>query len=99
MLPGYGHPLEWMPALNERSPVTMTNDGVEWTAKALLTRELCMLKVVEEVTAKPDWWEHVHTDHITKSWQREILALDWSRYKKYADFTSSMAEHVRYKAA
>ncbi|PTB38379.1 hypothetical protein M441DRAFT_447257 [Trichoderma asperellum CBS 433.97] len=92
MLPGYGHPLEWMPARKDRFPVAITNEGLEWTAEALLLRELCMIKVVEEITNKPDWWKNVRNAHIAKSWKREILALDWSKYMKYADFTSAMAE-------
>lgn len=95
MLPGYGHPLEWMPARKDRFPVAITNEGLEWTAEALLLRELCMIKVVEEITNKPDWWKNVRNAHIAKSWKREILALDWSKYMKYADFTSAMAERVR----
>lgn len=84
-----------MPAAKDHFPVTITNDGRDWTAKALLIRELCMLKVVEEMTQKPDWWEHIRNPHATKSWGKEIPALDWSKYMKYADFTSAMAIQVR----
>lgn len=95
MLPGFGQPLEWMPAYKDRFPVTITNEGLEWTARALLIRELCMLKVIEEITEKPDWSRNVRNAHTTTSWTKEILALDWSKHIKYADFTSSMAEQVR----
>lgn len=95
MLPGFGQPLEWMPAYNKRFPVTITNEGLEWTARALLIRELCMLKVIEEITEKPDWSNNVRNGHVTTSWKKEVLALDWSKHIKYADFTSSMAEKVR----
>lgn len=84
-----------MPAAKDHFPVTITNNGRDWTAKALLIRELCILKVVEETTEKPEWWENISNTHITKSWEKEILALDWSKYMKYADFTSAMAKQVR----
>ncbi|KAM0513369.1 hypothetical protein ACHAPE_007831 [Trichoderma viride] len=92
MRPGFGQPLEWMPADNKCFPVTITNEGLEWTARALLIRELCMLKVIEEITEKPDWSNNVRNSHVTTNWKKEILALDWSKHIKYADFTSSMAE-------
>lgn len=56
-----------------------------------------MLKVVEEVTNKPGWWENVRKSHIAKKWKKEILALEWEDYLKYADFTPSMAALVRFK--
>jgi hypothetical protein len=84
--------------MKDRFPIILSNEGLEWTAKALLIRELCMLKVVDEVTEKPDWCRNIHKAHITKNWKKEILALDWSKYLKYADFTPTMAEQVRYKA-
>ncbi|KAM0253378.1 hypothetical protein ACHAQJ_007273 [Trichoderma viride] len=91
-LPGYGRSLEWMPSAKDRFPVIITNEGLKWTAQALLIRELCMLKLVEEITNKPDWWNKVRDAHITCRWKQEILELDWGKYVKYADFTSSMAE-------
>lgn len=84
-----------MPAAKDHFPITITNDGRDWTAKALLIRELCMLKVVEEITEKPDWWSNIRNRDIARSWGKEILALDWSKHMKYADFTSSMAVQVR----
>ncbi|EHK48605.1 hypothetical protein TRIATDRAFT_163275, partial [Trichoderma atroviride IMI 206040] len=89
--PGYGYPLEWMPAKKDHFPVTITNEGRDWTAKALLIRELCMLKVVDEITKKSDWSNNVRKAHIENSWRQEILALDWSKYMKHADFTPNMA--------
>ncbi|KAK1237888.1 hypothetical protein MKX08_002467 [Trichoderma sp. CBMAI-0020] len=91
-LPGYGLPLEWLPHTGPYCPVLLTNDGLQWGAAPLLIRELCMLKAMEEITDKPDWWKNVRDAHTAECWKREILALDWSKYMKYADFTSSMAE-------
>ncbi|KAL7945789.1 hypothetical protein V8C42DRAFT_352787 [Trichoderma barbatum] len=89
-LPGYGYPLDRMP--RGRFPVIATNRGIEWTAGPLFIRELCMLKVVEEVTNKPGWWDNVRDTNIAYKWKKEILGLEWSNYLKHADFTPSMAD-------
>ncbi|PTB54343.1 hypothetical protein M431DRAFT_118342 [Trichoderma harzianum CBS 226.95] len=89
-LPGYGCPLDfryvgfW--------PVISTNDGIRWYTTPLWSRELCMIKVIEEITNKPGWCDDVRHAHIAAKWKKEILGLDWSKYLSYADFTPSMAD-------
>jgi hypothetical protein len=97
------HPPTWLRASlrmdtpsKDRFPIIITNEGIAWTAKAILIRELCMLKLVEEITNKPNWWKKVRDARLTEKWKKETLELDWSKYMKYADFTSSMAEWVRH---
>ncbi|KAL7912224.1 hypothetical protein GGI35DRAFT_492157 [Trichoderma velutinum] len=89
-LPGYGYPLDIVP--DGFYPVISTNDGIKWDTTALWSRELCMIKVVEEITNKPGWSDDVRHAHITDKWKKEILELDWSNYLTYADFTLSMAD-------
>ncbi|KAL6890959.1 hypothetical protein GGI43DRAFT_210982 [Trichoderma evansii] len=86
-LPGYGLPLERIPDSKNCFPVLMTNEDLEWSGSALLIRELCMLKVAEEITNTPNWWKNFRSTQITENWKTEILALDWKKYKKDADFT------------
>ncbi|KAL6825951.1 hypothetical protein J3E69DRAFT_381039 [Trichoderma sp. SZMC 28015] len=90
MLPGYGYPLDIIP--HGTFPFLEPYNRVGWAATPLLVRELCMLKVVEEITNKPAWWANVHDTHITDKWKKEILGLEWSNYMEYADFTPSMAD-------
>lgn len=68
--------------------------GVQGAAPALLVREICMLKVVEDITNKPEWWSDVRKTKVTTIWKNEMLRLKWRNYLKYADFTSSMADSV-----
>ncbi|KAF3076612.1 hypothetical protein CFAM422_001081 [Trichoderma lentiforme] len=89
-LPGYGYPLDRMPEYH--FPVIKSNQINPWCAGPLYLRELCMLKVVEEITNQPEWWVNVHDAQITDNWKKEILGLDWNDYVKYADFTPSMAD-------
>ncbi|KKP03027.1 hypothetical protein THAR02_04853 [Trichoderma harzianum] len=63
-----------------------------WYTTPLWSRELCMIKVIEEITSKPGWFDDVRHAHIAAKWKKEILGLDWSNYLSYADLTPSMAD-------
>ncbi|KAL6814645.1 hypothetical protein V8C40DRAFT_269780 [Trichoderma camerunense] len=89
-LPGYGYPLDFMYV--GYYPVISNNDGIRWYTAPLWNRELCMMKVIEEITSKPGWCDDVRHAHIAAKWKKEILGLDWSNYLSYADFTPSMAD-------
>lgn len=78
-------------------PVISTNDGIRWYTTPLWSRELCMIKVIEEITNKPGWCDDVRHAHIAAKWKKEILGLDWSKYLSYADFTPSMADLVGFR--
>lgn len=53
-----------------------------------------MLKLMEELTNKPEWWLKVRDPKISSKWKAEALAMDWEAYRTYADFTDGMAEAV-----
>ncbi|KAL6695078.1 hypothetical protein J3F84DRAFT_38399 [Trichoderma pleuroticola] len=89
-LPGYGYPLDFM--YTGFYPVISTYEGIRWYTTALLSRELCMMKAVEEITNMPGWCDDVRHAHIADKWKKEILGLDWGNYLSYADFTPSMAD-------
>ncbi|KAF5681277.1 hypothetical protein FHETE_66 [Fusarium heterosporum] len=92
--PGFGLPLGYMPDEADRFPLLFLNDdcGDGWEAPALLIRECCMLKFMDELTDKPRWWLKINDEEIVARWKKEVLAMDWKSYLKHADFTSAMAD-------
>ncbi|KAI9154930.1 Citrate synthase-like protein [Paramyrothecium foliicola] len=101
-LPGYGLPVNHMPAFNKRFPTIIGDEESVWKASTLVRREVCMLRFIEEITNKPNWWVKVHDPEITKRWKQEALEHDWASYRQHADFTPNMAdaciEELRSKA-
>ncbi|KAL3962851.1 WD40 repeat 2 [Purpureocillium lilacinum] len=101
--PGFGLPLDWLPAKG-RFPILMSppkpsvyggwdnGDGQEWSAATLLIREACMLKLVDDLTDKPEWWRKIRDPEIVAKWKAEALAMDWQAYRQYADFTPNMVD-------
>ncbi|KAK8932291.1 hypothetical protein VCV18_000825 [Metarhizium anisopliae] len=102
-LPGYGLPLNYLPPRKERFPVLMGDRNKDWKATTLLIREVCMLKFMEDITNKPEWWRKVCDPNIAARWKQEVLSLNWAEYRKHGDFTKNMAEmciqELRKKAA
>lgn len=92
--PGYGLPVSFMPDNDEHFPVLMGDSEDGWRAATLLIREFCMLKVIEDLTNKPEWWRKVRDLEIVAKWKTEILAVDWPAYHEHADFTPKMADAV-----
>jgi hypothetical protein len=92
--PGYGLALGHLPPASQRFPVLSGDEHTDWSADTLTIREVCMLRVVEELTNKPEWWLKVRDPEIAARWQKEALAMDWPAYREYADFTPAMAEAV-----
>ncbi|RGP68738.1 duf1665 domain containing protein [Fusarium sporotrichioides] len=92
--PGFGLPLGYMPDEEDRFPLLFLNDdyGDGWEAPVLLIRECCMLKFMDELTDKPQWWLKIHDEPIVAKWKKETLDIDWKSYLKYGDFTPDMAD-------
>ncbi|PHH66824.1 hypothetical protein CDD81_5956 [Ophiocordyceps australis] len=90
--PGFGLPLNTMPSSHSRFPVLMGDQDKDWAAATLLIREVCMLKMIEDLTNKPDWWLKVHKADVAARWKSEAVAMDWLAYRAHADFTPNMAE-------
>ncbi|PNY19946.1 Uncharacterized protein TCAP_07436 [Tolypocladium capitatum] len=90
--PGFGLPLGFLPDVDDRFPVLMGDHDHDWAAATLLIREVCMLKVVEDLTNKPEWWLKVRDPDIAAKWKAEALAMDWPAYREHADFTPAMAD-------
>ncbi|EHK49429.1 hypothetical protein TRIATDRAFT_212797 [Trichoderma atroviride IMI 206040] len=91
-IPGLGLPLRYMPPSDQRFPVLIGAEGYDWKAATLLIREVCMLKFVEEITNKAQWWEKVFDSQIAEKWKQEALQMNWKEYRDYADFTPAMAD-------
>ncbi|KAM0472563.1 hypothetical protein ACHAPX_008720 [Trichoderma viride] len=91
-VPGLGLPLRYMPPRDQRFPVLIGAEGYDWKAATLLIREVCMLKFVEEITNKAQWWEKVFDAQIAEKWKQEALQMNWKEYRNYADFTPAMAD-------
>lgn len=94
--PGFGLPVNAMPEVDDRFPVLIGDDDEDWRAATLTVRELCMLKVVEEITDKPEWWVKAHNDEISEKWKKEALEMDWTSYHPSGDFTQEMADAVSF---
>ncbi|KXH33290.1 hypothetical protein CSIM01_03204 [Colletotrichum simmondsii] len=70
----------------------MEDTNKSWKASTLLIREVCMLKFMEDITSKPEWWRKVRDPVISGKWKEEVQALDWEAYRSHGDFTKNMAE-------
>jgi len=70
-LPGFGLPLNYM-MVAKPFPVVLGEDEEpkEWKAKTLTIRETCMLKVMEDLTNKPEWWLKVNDPEIAAKWKK-----------------------------
>lgn len=53
-----------------------------------------MLKVIEELTNKPEWWRKVNDPDIAAKWVKEAMAMPWAEYRRNGDFTQLMANAV-----
>lgn len=66
-----------------------------WQAATLLIRELCILRVIEELTNKSDWWLKVNDEEIAKKWRQEALEMDYKAILgAWAIVTPAMADAV-----
>lgn len=95
--PGLGLPLDYMPEKGKHFPILVgyLDEGHNWHAATLLIREACMLKVMEDLTNKPEWWVKVYNEVIIAKWRTEALVMDWTAYIPHADFTPLMFDAVR----
>ncbi len=88
-------PLSHMPPANEHFPILFDADSsTNWKAVTLMRREICMLKLIEDITNKPDWWEKIRNPEIAAKWKNEALQFEWADYSEYADFSEAMADAV-----
>ncbi|KAF5539539.1 duf1665 domain-containing protein [Fusarium phyllophilum] len=90
-LPGFGLPVDYMPGDNRHFPLLL-GTGSDFEANTLTNLELCMLRFIEEITNKSDWWIKVHDPTIASQWKTEALEYDWGQYLRYGDFTTAMAD-------
>ncbi|EMT70729.1 hypothetical protein FOC4_g10009197 [Fusarium odoratissimum] len=92
-LPGFGLPISYASA---HFPVVLGMEEGEgegdWRASTLTIREVCMIKVIEDLTNKPEWWIKVNDDEITAKWKKEAMEMPWGEYRVYGDFTQAMAD-------
>lgn len=92
--PGFGLPVNAMPEVDDRFPVLIGDDDDDWKAVTLTVRELCMLRFIEEITNKPEWWVKAHNEEISNKWKKEAVEMDWTAYHESGEFTEEMAELV-----
>ncbi|KAF4975127.1 hypothetical protein FZEAL_8042 [Fusarium zealandicum] len=62
-----------------------------WKAATLTTREVCMLKCVQDITNKPEWWQKINGPEIADRGATEAVDMPWSEYREHAGFTMAMA--------
>lgn len=92
--PGFGLPLHFLPQAAKRFPILMGDENRDWTAATLHVREVCMLKMLDELTDKPEWWLKAQDPEITARWASEAMTMDWNVYRQRGDFTTAMADAV-----
>lgn len=92
--PGSGLPLHYLPPSKKHFPIFMGDEERDWSAATLLIREVCMLKMIDQLTDKPEWWLKVRDPDITAKWKAEALEMDWAAYRQHGDFTTAMADAV-----
>jgi hypothetical protein len=106
--PGFGLPLNYMMVEEPFPVVAGEQDSIkEWSAATLTVRETCMLKVIEDLTNKPEWWLKVKAkdeekdkdkdkdeedEEIADKWMKEAMQMPWEDYRPHADFTQKMAD-------
>ncbi|KAK9445692.1 WD40 repeat 2 [Metarhizium brunneum] len=90
--PGSGLPLHYLPPSKKHFPIFMGDEERDWSAATLLIREVCMLKMIDQLTDKPEWWLKVRDPDITAKWKAEALEMDWAAYRQHGDFTTAMAD-------
>ena len=56
-----------------------------------------MLKLINELSDKPEWWRKVKDDEIAAKWKKEALEMDWGAIQRWGDFTPAMADAVSQK--
>ncbi|UPL02874.1 hypothetical protein LCI18_013808 [Fusarium solani-melongenae] len=91
-LPGFGVALNYLPPRRKRFPILMGEGNKDWKARTLLIREICMLRFIEDITNKSDWWLKVRDPKISARWKEEVQGLNWAEYRRHGDFTENMAE-------
>ncbi|KAK1831479.1 hypothetical protein QBC39DRAFT_351414 [Podospora conica] len=77
LVPGAGMPLyvEAVPASGTaRFTHAYDNDG--WPMRAT-TREIAMLRCMEQMTEKPNWERDVFSDEMVAEWKHEVWMADW----------------------
>lgn len=65
-----------------------------WCAVTLTIRERCMLKFIEDITNKPEWWVKVQDPEISARWAKEVLEMPWTEFHEHASFSEAMADAV-----
>ncbi|KAF5536735.1 hypothetical protein FMEXI_10196 [Fusarium mexicanum] len=91
-LPGYGLPLSFGIDNKKRQPFLLGLPEKDWRSRTLMNREVCMLKLEEDITNKPRWWEKVSKTDIVCKWKQEALQMPWASYQQNGDFTSKMTD-------
>ncbi|KAF5678270.1 hypothetical protein FHETE_1244 [Fusarium heterosporum] len=94
-VPGYGLPLNYQFA-ETPFPIVLKESYLYsfrlWKANTLTVREVCMLKVMEELTNKPEWWLKIEDPDIVAKWMKEAMEMSWAEYRPHGDFTQNMAD-------
>jgi hypothetical protein len=92
--PGYGLPLSFGIDNKRRQPFLLGLHAKDWQSRTLTNREVCMLKLEEDITNKHEWWEKVLNPDIVSKWKQEALQMPWASYQHNGEFTSKMEDVV-----
>ncbi|KAF4898426.1 hypothetical protein CGCVW01_v013638 [Colletotrichum viniferum] len=57
-----------------------------------MPEKCCMMKFINALSDKPEWWRKVQDDEIARKWKKEALSMEWTLYLNHADFTPAMAD-------
>ncbi|CAK38002.1 hypothetical protein CBS63078_6739 [Aspergillus niger] len=75
-LPGFNLPLNWQPEDTELFPNALDYKDISdgYVGHLSTQREITMMRVMNTITEKPEWYRKVFDEGITSRWQTEVLA-------------------------
>ncbi|KAH6962441.1 hypothetical protein BKA56DRAFT_498126 [Ilyonectria sp. MPI-CAGE-AT-0026] len=91
MLPGYRLPVTYkIEPSNARCPHLLGIPELDWQAETLPHREVWVLRFIESITNKSEWWEKVSNPDIALKWKQDAVGMPG--LERLGGFTEEMAE-------
>ncbi|KAF7555998.1 hypothetical protein G7Z17_g1732 [Cylindrodendrum hubeiense] len=91
MRPGYGLPVTHrIKRRKERAPYLFGIPEWDWQAPTLTHREVWVLRFIETITNKVEWWNKVADPEIALKWKQEVVGMPG--LERQGGFTEKMAD-------
>lgn len=93
MLPGYRLPVTYKIETSDvRCPHLLGIPELDWHAETLPHREVWVLRFIESITNKSEWWKKVCNPEIALKWKQDAVGMPG--LERLGGFTEEMAEAV-----